>query len=466
MLVENTLTTEEIVRAVSGILMNGDMGIPFKGISTDTRTLEPGYIFWALKGKNFDGHDFWKEALAKGARGLLIHRIPSDMKLEELPKTISVILVKDTLYALGELARYHRTNKGFKVIAITGSCGKTTTKEMLSDLLESFYRVAKNEANYNNLIGVPLSILGIKNEPDWVILEIGTSEKGEIRRLTEIAGPLISVITCIHPAHLEGLGTLEGVLEEKVSLFEGTKPDGTLIYYYDQELLRERVKRFNHKKISFGEKEGADLCLISYSEEPERARFAIQYQGRVYQAELPIFGKHNLLNLLAGLSAGLATGLSLEALIEALPKDRPLYMRTRFIDVEPWLIIDDTYNANPGSMREALKLLASRALADETKIAILGDMKELGEASRELHEEIGKVASEFADRAIFIGEMAEHYARGFSLSGKPFEIYETVEDFLERGDLPRERLIILIKGSRSLRMERIVQKLMKRRHPE
>ncbi len=460
MLVENPFTTEEIVKAVSGILINGDMGIPFKGIATDTRFLEPGYIFWALKGQRYDGHDFWKEALAKGAKGLLVHKIPADMKLEELPKTISVILVNDTLYALGELARYYRLKRGFRVIAITGSCGKTTTKELLSTLLEGFYKIAKNEANYNNLIGVPLSILRIRENPDWVILEIGTSKKGEIRRLTEIAGPVISVITCIYPAHLEGLGSIEGVLEEKVSLFEGTPKEGTLVYFYDQEILRNRVREFPQKKISFGEEEGADLRLISYFELEEGTRFSIEFNDEVYEIKVPLFGKHNVLNLLAGLSAGLATGLRLKSLVESIPSDGPLYMRAKFIDIGPWLIIDDSYNANPGSMREALRLLALRAKGHRMRVAILGDMKELGEESEKLHEEIGRLASECADWAIFIGEMAEYYASGFSPSGKPFELYGSVDEFLEKTVLPEEELVILIKGSRSMRMERITQKLI------
>lgn len=466
MLIENYLTTEEIVKAVSGILVNGDMGIPFRGICTDTRILEPGYIFWALEGKKFDGHDFWKVALERGAKGLLIHRIPEDMKLEELPKTVSVILVRNTLFALGELAKNYREKKGFRVIAITGSCGKTTTKEILSSLLSAFFRVAKNEANYNNLIGVPLSILGIRENPDWVILEVGTSQRGEIGRLAEIAGPVISVITCIYPAHLDGLGSLEGVLEEKISLFEKTSPEGTLVFYFDQELLRDRVRIFNQRKISFGEAEGADLRLIAYSERGEKTQLVLDYHGTNYDLEVPLVGKHNILNLLASLSAGLATGLSLKDMIDALSRGIHLFMRMRFVEAGPWLIIDDTYNANPGSMREALKFLGSKTEGKARRVAILGDMKELGERSEEFHEEIGKVASEYSDTAIFIGEMAEYYARGYCHSGKPFKVYGSVEEFLEKEKLPEENLIILVKGSRSMRMERIVQKLTERRDLE
>ena len=460
MLVENRFSTEEIVKATKGILVNGDMEIPFKGICTDTRIIEPGYLFWALKGKNFDGHNFWKIALDRGAKGLLISHFPKDLKLEELPKTISVILVKDTLFALGELASWYRRKKDFKVIAITGSCGKTTTKEITFEILNKFYKASKNEANFNNLIGVPLSVLNIKEDPDWVILELGTNMKGEIGRLAEIVNPQISLITCIQPAHLEGLQSLEGVLEEKISLFERTQASGVIIYNYDQELLRDITKRFPQEKISFGEKEGADLRLLSVEWKKPFYEVKISYQRKDYYFRIILPGRHNLFNLLASFGIAIATGLSLEDILKRLPEDLSFLVRGKIFSHRNWLILDDTYNANPGSMKAALLWLNDQASEGSFKIAILGDMKELGEKAAELHREIGEFAGEIVDKAIFIGEMALNYAEGFKASGKPFEVYATVEDFLERALIEDVKAIILIKGSRAMRMERIVKRLI------
>jgi len=180
--VEIKLTTEDIIKATSGILINGDMGIIFRGISTDTRIIKPGYLFIALKGEKFDGHDFYKTAIEKGAKGLVFSHFPKGFKVEEIPKTISVILVKDTLKALGDIASFWREKLNSTFVAITGSCGKTTTKELTYNILSRFLKAFKNEANYNNLIGVPLSLLSIKENRDVAILELGTNQKGEIER--------------------------------------------------------------------------------------------------------------------------------------------------------------------------------------------------------------------------------------------------------------------------------------------
>lgn len=460
MLIENRFSTEDVIKGTGGMLVNGDMEIPFKGISTDTRILEPGYLFWALKGENYDGHSFWKVAIEKGAKGLVLSYFPRDLKIEELPKTISVILVKDTLQALGDFATWYRTVKDFKVIAITGSCGKTTTKEITYEILKKFYRVAKNEANFNNLIGVPLSILSIKDNPDWVVLELGTNQKGEIGRLAEITKPYISLITCIQPAHLEGLFSIEGILEEKCSLFEKTHPEGIIIYNYDQDILRNRAEVYPQRKISFGEKEGSDLQLLSAIKRNSLWEIKIFFKNIEYTFEVNLPGRHNLFNLLSALAVAYGTGLDLKEVLDKLSKDLSSLVRGKIFKRGNWIILDDTYNANPGSMRASLLWLNDQASAEALKIAILGDMKELGERAPQLHREIGEFAGELVDKAIFIGEMAFYYAEGFKNSGKPFEIFQTVDDFLERGNLEDTYAFILVKGSRALRMERIVKKLL------
>ncbi len=461
MLIPNRFSTEEIIKAVDGILVNGDMGITFKGICTDTRIFEPGYLFWALRGKNFDGHHFWREAIHRGAKGLVLEYLPKEIKLEEFPKTISLILVKDTLRALGDLAKAYREKRGFQIIAITGSCGKTTTKELTHKILSKFYQVAKNEGNYNNLIGVPLTLLKIKEKPDWIVLELGTSLPGEIERLAEICAPKISLITCVYPAHLEGLSSLEGVLKEKLSLFLGTEREGVLIYFYDQAHLREKAKALSHPhKFSYGKEEGADLRLVKSEVKGDKTWVEIEYRGKKYNFEIECAGEHNLMNLLGAISVVLATGVPIERILENLPKDIKPLTRSKLFQRGELYIIDDSYNANPGSMEKALIWLSEQPLSFGPKIAILGDMKELGSFAEDFHRSIGELAGERVDKAIFIGEMAEFYAQGFKASGKPYTTYESVEHFLEKGFLEESKAIVLVKGSRALRMERIVEKLL------
>ncbi|QER41662.1 UDP-N-acetylmuramoyl-tripeptide--D-alanyl-D-alanine ligase [Thermodesulfobacterium sp. TA1] len=461
--IDNHFLTEEIVRAASGILLNGDMSSSFRGISTDTRVIKPGYLFWALKGKNFDGHDFWKEALDKGAKGLVISRFPSGFRLEELPKTLTVILVKDTLQALGDFAKFWRKKLNFVGVAITGSCGKTTTKELSFEILSKFFKTYKNLANYNNLIGVPLSILSIKEGTEVAVLELGTNVPGEIARLSEIVFPQVSVITCVYPAHLEGLSSLEGVLEEKVSLFKNTDPNGRLVYFYDQENLRERVKVFNQEKISFGFEEGADLRVQNLSIEGDRLKGEWIFKNQKQPFHLPDIGKHNLLNLLAAIGIGLSLNLEWEAILEKVEKEISFYQRAKSYKKGRFLVIDDTYNANPGSMRAALELL--RDLSGYLKkVVILGDMLELGPESKKYHEEIGDLAKEVADQGYFIGRNAKFYACTFS--PKPCEVFETTEQFLENlrflklKEMFTEDTAILVKGSRGLRLERVVERLL------
>lgn len=463
--VEIELSTESVIKAVSGILINGDMGISFKGISTDTRIIKPGYLFFALKGEKFDGHNFYKDAIEKGAKGIVISYFPKGFRVEEIPKTISVILVKDTLKALGDLASYWRDKLNSTFVAITGSCGKTTTKELTYNIISKFFKTAKNQANYNNLIGVPLSLLSMKEDTEVGILELGTNQKGEIERLSQIVKPHISVITSIYPSHLEGLNSIEGVLEEKISLFKNTWEKGTIIYNFDQEILRERAKSFPQNKISFGFSKNADLTFKNLIFFENKIKGEIIFKDETYPLAIENIGKHNLLNLLASLCVAISLGLSLKEIVPLIGKEISLYKRFKIFEKENLLIIDDTYNANPGSTKAALEYLKEIS-KNQKKIVILGDMKELGKDSERFHKEIGRFVAEVADFAIFTGEMAKSYEEGFKekIQDKNCKTFNSVEEFLENfafEEIIKERATILIKGSRALKMERIVERLLK-----
>jgi len=463
--VNNRISTEDLVKATQGILLNGDMGIVFRGISTDTRTLKPGYLFWCLKGERFDGHDFWQEAIDRGAKGLVIDHFPEGFRVEELPKTISVVFVQNTLKALGDLAKYWRNQLNIPVIAITGSCGKTTTKEFACNLISKFLRCAKSEKNYNNQIGVPLSILGFTKDVQVGILELGTNQPGEISRLSEIVQPDIGVITCILPAHLEGLGDLEGILKEKLSLYEHLRDPGSAVYDFDDEVLREKVNKMVQKKLSFGLLKGADVRGEVLEASPQKMRVLIEFDGRKKELDLPGIGIHNFKNFLAALASAITLGLTFEDLLEVVP-ELEFPVRFKVYQIGKNLLIDDTYNANPGSMKAAFDYIKTFP-SDYQVVVVLGDMKELGERSSEYHEEVGRLASEISKKGLFLGEFAEDYLRGFEENGgwgKAFKNSEELKDYLKTAAKSEvfnseQGFLILVKGSRALKMEEIVEVL-------
>jgi UDP-N-acetylmuramoyl-tripeptide--D-alanyl-D-alanine ligase len=461
MIARRVLSTEDVVRATKGILLNGDMGLTFSGVTTNSREVEPGFLFFALKGKRFDGHEFIKEAIESGVKGAVVERMPDYLRWDDLPRDVSIILVKDTLFALGELARYVRSLDGYKVIAITGSCGKTTTKEMTYQILSKFYKCGKNEANFNNLIGVPMTILAQDKDKDWVILEIATNFPGEIARLTEITNPDLGAITCVYAAHLEGLKSLEGILEEKTSLFAKMKKDGTIVYLYDQENLRERAKNFPQTKISFGFEKGADLWIENFEEVKEGTKISLVWSEKKREVFAKLKGRHQVLNLSASIAIALGTGLEFEEVCEKLPEIEEFYSRLKVIKTENLVVLDDTYNANLGSMAVALEYLENFPKGDFRKVAILGDMKELGEFAKSAHQSIGELAGKVVDFAIFVGEYAQDYRAGFGKGDcLTFETTEALLEALKQGKIDLSRCVVLVKGSRAMGMERVVLALL------
>jgi len=299
------------------------------------------------------------------------------------------------------------------------------------------------------------------------VLEIGTNTPGEVKRLAEIVYPQTSLLTCITPEHLEGLGDMEGVLKEEISLFEKADPSGTLIYNFDDPLLKEEVKRFPQKKFSVGFEEGADL-KIDWNRGEKGLEVRLIWKSEEYGLKFPDIGRHNLLNFGLALGVCLSMGLEMNKLLEAAESlKEELYIRAKVHRVGSFVIVDDTYNANPASVKAALSWVSESLLEGGRQfIVILGDMKELGEASSALHQEIGRESAKVASSAIFIGEFAKDYARGFEEGGgKNCECYESVEEFLEvlnPQSFP-EGAVILVKGSRALAMERIVKRLLEER---
>ena len=459
------LSAEEILRATGGASLRGGLGWSCLGISTDTRTLTAGNLFIALAGENFDGHRYLNEAAKRGASGLLIHADAAD-KLAAVPDNLPAIGVPDTLRALGSIAGDWRLRFPVQLIAITGSSGKTTTKEMAATIAARSRNVLKTEGNLNNQIGLPMTLLKLQKEHELVIVEMGTNSPGEIATLAAIAGPDVGLITNIGPAHLEGLSSLEEIREEKGALFEVMGGRGTAIFNHDDPAIGLLAGRWLGKRITFGLGPGAEVTsrrIVSAG--PEGIRFNLIIDGIGIPVFLAAAGEHNVINALAAAAASWALGLDRHEIAAGLAAFRPIPGRTeiRRLGNGAFMIID-AYNANPASVREALKTLQGLR-GNGGAIAILGDMLELGNQSEALHQEIGALIADAKIRDLFLkGSLTKALAAGAVRGGFPadritfFEDPEEVIPFL-RSRLKKEDWI-LIKGSRKMKMEAVAEKII------
>ncbi len=459
------LSADEILKATGGDLLRGSRGWSCRGVSTDTRTLAAGNLFIALAGENFDGHDCLAKAAERGAAGLLI-RADAAEKLVSLPEGLPAIGVSDTLKALGGIAGDWRRRFPVPLLAITGSSGKTTTKEMVAAITTRTRNILKTEGNLNNQIGLPLTLLRLRKEHELVIVEMGTNSPGEIATLAAIAAPDVGLITNIGPAHLEGLGSLEAIREEKGSLFEVMAGRGTAILNRDDPAIGLLGERWQGKRVSFGL--GADAQVAGRRIEPAGAqgvRFNLFIDGIGTPVSLATAGEHNVMNALAAAAAAWSLGFDRHEIAAGLAAFLPVPGRSeiRQLGNGAFLIID-TYNANPASVREAVKTLHGLR-GSGAAIAILGDMLELGEQSEALHREIGTLVAEAKIDHLFLkGSLTKALADGAVRHGFPADRITCFEDPEEIVSALRSRLKrgdwVLIKGSRKMKMEMVAANLI------
>jgi len=451
------LMAEDIVAATGGRLVRGGPDAVFHGISTDSRTLSPGNLFIPLAGETFDGHDFIREALAAGVAGVLVQK-GKEEKLGGSSHETAVIAVEDTLRALGDIARFWRQLFPVPVIAVTGSSGKTTTKEMIGRILSAGRRVLKSEGNFNNLVGLPLTLFRMNGSHEAAILEMGTNRRGEIARLTEIARPDVGVITNIGPAHLEGFGSLETVREEKGDLFRVMGNRGIAVINCDDEHLDVLARRWDGERITFGFGRRAFVRAEHLATETGRTSFTLKIGELSRKVSMATAGEHNVRNALAAAAASWTAGADMEGGGRGLESFEPVAGRMIIHRLRNGaFLIDDSYNANPASVKEALKTL--RDLKGTRRgIAVLGDMLELGERSAELHEETGRAAADAGVEVLFLkGAFSRSVAsgameRGFPeerifFTGEPSEIAAYLRAHLGEGEW------VLVKGSRRMKME-------------
>lgn len=457
-----TFTLDQVLTATHGQLLVSGAG-RFTSVSTDTRSLQPGALFIALRGERFDGHAYLEEARARGAAGALIQdAVPGICRRHTAVGDWSVIEVTDSLYALGQLAQAHRQRFRLPVIGITGSAGKTTTKEMTAAILETRRTVLKTAGNFNNEIGLPLTLCQLDETHQAAVVEFGMRGLGQIGYLTAIARPNVGVITNIGLTHLELLGSQEAIALAKAEILDQMQATSTAILPGDDgyfPLLREHARG---PIVTVGEGDGNDVHPSDLSMNEEGClHFTLHTPQGAFPLQLGAPGRHQVWNALAASAAALAVGATPEEIMQGLAAYQGSTGRMRVLRAPAgYTVVDDTYNANPAAMQATLHYLAETA--GRHKLAILGDMRELGPAARDLHQEIGRYAADLGIDALFaVGELGQEYvaaanARGMHAAWFPSnaEAAATARALLEPGD------IVLVKGSRAMKMEEIVSELV------
>lgn len=450
------LDLQKITSAVNGKLHPHGAHGEINGIATDSRTVAPGELFVALRGPSFDGHNFIAAATAKGAQAVLCDHLVAEQSLPQ-------IVVADTLRALGDLAALWRHRFHLPVAAITGSSGKTTTKEMLAAILSRSAPGLKTAGNFNNLIGLPLTLFQLTSTEQWAVLEMGMSERGEIARLTEISAPTVGVITNVAPAHLLTMKSLGGIARAKGELFAGLHPGGVAVINLDDERVAAIPVANGVQRRTYGLTAGAEVRGEGIRPEGAEVRFVLHAAGEVRPIRLPVAGRHNVSNALAAAAAALAMGRTLDDIVLGLETFLPVKgrMETHLLS-DGIVLIEDTYNANPLSVKAALTALDEMGGSGE-RIAVLGDMLELGESSPALHHEIGVFAAEHCDRLFLLGTESQEIAAGARQAGMakdrvtPCVSHAEAAQSLMKSRRPGDR--ILIKGSRGMQMEKITAEL-------
>ena len=451
------MTMNEIRRAVQGRWCREGVDVTVEGVSIDSRTARPGDLFIAIRGKNFDGHDFLDRAAHAGCIAAMVDVDGCQIGLaDESDKRFGagMITVDDTIKALGTLAVEHRKKALVTtVIAVTGSNGKTTTKRMIDHILSRRFTGSAGPKSFNNDIGVPLTLLGVMRNDDYVICEIGSNAPGEIRQLSRMTRPNIGVITSIGPTHLEKLGSLQNVAVEKASMLNMLADDALAVVWGDSDELNHAAKAYDGRMVKFGRTEQCQLRLSDYR--PVGRGCVFEINGRL-RAELSVTGSHNALNAMAAIAAAQRMGIDPAEAAAELADFAGIPMRLEWIQAGSITVINDAYNANPSSLAAAGEVLSSAEAS--RRVLIAGDMLELGEAAEEFHRQAGvQLGRSGVDLLIGVGALGRYIAMGADGGDVETLSFDSVEDLsAEIVDLLEPGDTVLVKGSRSMGMERLV----------
>ena len=436
------------------------MRMEITGVSIDSRTVSAGELFVALRGDRFDGHDFVAAAVRRGAWGALVERSALGARPGVLDGPGNVIPVDDTLLALQEMSLIHRRKFSLPVVGITGSNGKTTTKEMLASILRRRGPVLRNEGNLNNHIGVPLTLLRLREQHRAAVIEMGMSGLGEIALLTRLAQPEVGVITNIGPAHLQFLNSTDTVAQAKGELLQGMRPGGTAVLNADDRYFGALSARFAGRTVTFGIDRPADIRAADIEQQQDGTAMTIEAQRETVRVRIRTLGRHNVSNALAATAAATVLGAPLDLVRSGLEDFLPVAMRSELRDVKGTRVLADCYNANPASVRAALETLA--AMGGARSVAVLGDMLELGAAAVEAHREAGRAAAALRiGELIAVGPLGRHIAEGAMAAGMARgQVHEAETPsqaaVILRG-LARPGDAVLVKGSRGMKMETVLE---------
>lgn len=470
-----SFSLEEVIHATGGQLLQAFPGVRIRRIWTDSRSVRQGDLFVALKGPQFDGHRYVKDAMTGGAVGAIVRRSAWQALSATIRHVSSstphqaplVIGVKDTLRAFQDLAAFHRSRFHIPVVAVTGSNGKTTTKEMVSHVLSRRWRLLKTPGNLNNSIGVPQTLLRLKSRHEAAVIEMGVDQVGQTTRLCGMAKPTLGVITNVGPDHLEFFGSLEVSARAKAELLANLPNDGTVMLNADDEFFPRFTKQASCPVLSYGFSAKADLRAsdVVFDHHGTSFRLHLPHRGRAKTIRLRFVGHHNVSNALAGAAVGYAMGLSAKDVAEGLETARPAPMRSQIRRWKGMTFLYDCYNANPASMKAALTLLATLGRGKRT-IAVLGDMRELGRKEEQLHREVGAfVASLNLTHLITLGNLGSCFVEGATMAGMSHRAIFPAKSVAHaarimkmlagRGDM------ILLKASRGIEIERVLDLMEK-----
>ncbi|MCD8180140.1 MAG: UDP-N-acetylmuramoyl-tripeptide--D-alanyl-D-alanine ligase [Firmicutes bacterium] len=447
-----TMTVKEIIDAAGGKLISGDINTEIKGITTNSRETKTGFMFIPLIGDKFDGHDFINAAFDLGAAAVLTHKETEPL----VDKTI--VKVEDTHKALGDIARYYKAKHNLPTVAVTGSVGKTTTKDMLHGVLSEKYNTLKTPGNFNNDIGLPLTVFNIEKEHEAAVLEMGMNHFGEIEYLVSIAKPDVAVITNIGQSHIENLGSREGIFKAKMEITKLFTKDNTLIVNGDDEFLSKTKGMGEYKVVYYGIKnpENDVYAKDIKNNGLDGTRFTAVVDGKEYKAEVTVPGGHNVYNALAAICVGREFGVPTDGIIAGIKSFKPTKMRMAVEDFNGIKIINDCYNASPDSIKSSLGVLGG--VDNMRKVAVLGDVFEMGDFAAQAHYSLGAVVAENnIDLLITAGENMKHLARGAMDNGvknvisfdKTLEACNYVKTEIKSGDA------VLIKASRGMHFEEV-----------
>lgn len=437
------LNLQEIVKATKGALLKEADVKEIKAVSTDTRKIEEGTMFIALKGENFNGNNYVLDAFNKGAKIAIVDEVKCD--LNELKEDVALIKVQNTGRALMDLAKFYREKLGLKVVGITGSAGKTSTKDLVAAVLSDKYKVFKTKGNFNNEIGLPLMILELDSTYDVAILEMGMRGLGQIKELAEIASPDLGIITNIGISHIEILKTRENILKAKMEIATFFDKNNTLVVCGNDDFLGA-LPEAEYKIVKTGVGENFKIGAKNIALEELSSKFTVYDGEKEEEFSLDMPGEHNISNLMLGIAIAKELGVSFEEMKRGLKNIEATSMRLELIKKDGFSILNDCYNSSPVAVKSAIDVMKN--IEGKRRIAVLGTMRELGHKSEEAHEEIGKYAKENGiEKVLCFGNFSENIKEGY---GEGCTVYENKEE------------LILVKASRSLKFEEITKALLEK----